>query len=304
MNPLNLLKPRAGGSLRIGPEGTTRHELPDPLEGASEEERTFFLTHFHGQPLLEVLRRLRTAQWNADMWKKTAESAQKQLRESEAELREALAPPDRSVPPDGWKLPEAAAALLECAQDHGWTTSTAWGRRSDGDPTLTVQLLYRRTPKEVWKFDHLTWTAFGTGTSMRRLGSGLASTPRHPRWHDAPSLKRIREIIETNTAQPSESVGDDRRHRPLTASRATAVTELIGDIAPATDSLLQQLAESVRGRREHQHPVHEDWYCFNQASWAGERIGFVIRRLLDAESEAGRLHRCLADLRGSKTSRT
>ncbi|MFI2632573.1 hypothetical protein ACH5A2_19575 [Streptomyces collinus] len=67
------------------------------------------------------------------------------------------------------------------------------------------------------------------------------------------------------------------------------VAELIGDAKPATDRLVEQLAESVRDRREHEHPTWEDLFCLNLVSWAGERMGPVLRRLLDAEARIAEL---------------
>jgi hypothetical protein len=67
------------------------------------------------------------------------------------------------------------------------------------------------------------------------------------------------------------------------------VAELIGDAKSATDRLVEQLAESVRDRREHEHPTWEDLFCLNLVSWAGERMGPVLRRLLDAEARVAEL---------------
>jgi hypothetical protein len=74
-----------------------------------------------------------------------------------------------------------------------------------------------------------------------------------------------------------------------------AIAELIGDAKPASDGLLVQLGQSVRDRREHEHPKWEDLYCLNLTSFMGERMGPVLRRLLDAEAEAEKLRGELAD---------
>ena len=89
----------------------------------------------------------------------------------------------------------------------------------------------------------------------------------------------------------------------LTGGRADLITALIGDVPPATDRLVKQLAETVQGRRDHEHPNHEDFYCFNQVSWAGERVAYVLRRLLDAEAEVVRLRAELAEERKTPTER-
>ncbi|WP_051905958.1 MULTISPECIES: hypothetical protein [Streptomyces] len=75
----------------------------------------------------------------------------------------------------------------------------------------------------------------------------------------------------------------------LPAEQRAAIAELVGDAKPATDRLLEQLAESVRDRREHKHPTWEDLFCLNLVSWAGERMGPVLRRLLDAEARVAEL---------------
>lgn len=68
-----------------------------------------------------------------------------------------------------------------------------------------------------------------------------------------------------------------------------AIAELIGEAKPASDGLLVRLGESVRDRREHEHPTWEDLFCLNLTSWAGERMGSVLRRLLDAEARVEQL---------------
>ncbi|MDT0472968.1 hypothetical protein RM863_12625 [Streptomyces sp. DSM 41014] len=76
---------------------------------------------------------------------------------------------------------------------------------------------------------------------------------------------------------------------PMTPEQGIAIAELIGEARPATSALLVELAQSVKDRREHEHPTWEDLYCLNLVSWAGERIGPVLRRLLDTAAEAERL---------------
>jgi hypothetical protein len=62
----------------------------------------------------------------------------------------------------------------------------------------------------------------------------------------------------------------------------------LGKVQPATTGLLQQMAETVQARVVHEHPKWEDLYCLNLTSWLGERVAPVLRRLVDAESRAGR----------------
>ncbi|MFJ5914996.1 hypothetical protein ACIQFW_04255 [Streptomyces ardesiacus] len=92
----------------------------------------------------------------------------------------------------------------------------------------------------------------------------------------------------------------------MPAEQRAAIAELIGDAKPATARLVEQLAKSVRDRREHDHPEWEDLYCLNLVSWMGERMGPVLRRLLDAEDRIERrrsrlvaLQNDALDMRGS-----
>lgn len=69
-----------------------------------------------------------------------------------------------------------------------------------------------------------------------------------------------------------------------------AIAELIGDAKPATPALLVSFGKSVRDRREHDHSTQaEDWYCLNLSAYMGERMGPVLRRLLDAEARVAEL---------------
>jgi hypothetical protein len=76
----------------------------------------------------------------------------------------------------------------------------------------------------------------------------------------------------------------------LTAEQRATIAELIGDAKPATGRLLEQLAQSVRDRLAHDHATQrEDWFCMNLTSFMGERMGPVLRRLLDAETRVAGL---------------
>lgn len=70
--------------------------------------------------------------------------------------------------------------------------------------------------------------------------------------------------------------------------KISAFVAHIGDAKPATDGLLEQLAEAVADVRDHDHPKHEDPFCMNLAYWSSERMGPVLRRLIDAETRAAR----------------
>ncbi|MFI9463822.1 hypothetical protein [Streptomyces xiamenensis] len=83
---------------------------------------------------------------------------------------------------------------------------------------------------------------------------------------------------------------------PESPSRQEQIRALLSpEQRPATDELLLSLAESVRDRREHQHPTgpQEDLFCGNLAGWAGERMGAVLARLADTEDQVDKLKRKL-----------
>jgi hypothetical protein len=75
--------------------------------------------------------------------------------------------------------------------------------------------------------------------------------------------------------------------------RATIAAHL-GNARPATAGLVASLATAVRDVREHEHPKWEDLYCLNLTSYMGERMGPVLRRLLDAEARIAELETDLA----------
>ncbi|MET8291493.1 hypothetical protein ABZV80_40925 [Streptomyces sp. NPDC005132] len=80
----------------------------------------------------------------------------------------------------------------------------------------------------------------------------------------------------------------------IPADERTALAALLGNAKTARDSLVQQLARTVRDCAEHDHTTQrEDLYCLNLISFMGERMAPVLRRLLDAEAEAERLNASL-----------
>ncbi|MEU7293364.1 hypothetical protein AB0A76_09190 [Streptomyces exfoliatus] len=84
---------------------------------------------------------------------------------------------------------------------------------------------------------------------------------------------------------------------PMSEQQLAEIARLIGEAKPATDALLTQLGESVRDRLAHDHSTQrEDWYCMNLTSFMGERMGWVLRRLLDVEAEAAQLRARVAEL--------
>ncbi|MFF0597879.1 hypothetical protein [Streptomyces antibioticus] len=81
----------------------------------------------------------------------------------------------------------------------------------------------------------------------------------------------------------------------LTPGQRALLTDQLGDAKPATSGLLMSFGQSIRDRRDHEHPTWEDLFCHNLSSWMGERAAPVLRRLLDAETEIDRLRDELAD---------
>jgi hypothetical protein len=166
-------------------------ELEDPLAGATARERLRFTEVYGPVSLLEMCRRLDSAEAGIAYQRSEIERLTAHVKV----LDRLVNPPDRSVPPDGWQLPKAAADLLACAQEHGWRTLTSWGERPGGDPMVGIQLAH-----DGWSFTNLTWVVSGSGRSMSRLGSGLQKTPAHTGWADAPPLAKIRAVIAANPA--------------------------------------------------------------------------------------------------------
>ncbi|MFD9192931.1 hypothetical protein ACFWCA_32555 [Streptomyces phaeochromogenes] len=93
------------------------------------------------------------------------------------------------------------------------------------------------------------------------------------------------------------------RPRPLSTSDRDALIALIGGTKPATTGLVAHLAKAVHDVREHEHPKWEDLYCLNLTSFMGERMGPVLRRLIDAETENEELRARVAELEAQRERR-
>lgn len=86
MTESSLTAPSAGGRMRLTPTGdgsyrTQRLPLADPLAGATDAERAFYLAHYDGVPLAELMRRLRLAEWNAERYQRQAAALERQAKE-------------------------------------------------------------------------------------------------------------------------------------------------------------------------------------------------------------------------------
>ncbi|MFJ5259128.1 hypothetical protein ACIQAC_01455 [Streptomyces sp. NPDC088387] len=97
----------------------------------------------------------------------------------------------------------------------------------------------------------------------------------------AAELDQLRERV---AAAPAELAIDER----------SALARQLGDTSPATTGLIVSLVKAIRNVREHDHPTWEDLYCFNLLSFMGERMGPVLRRLLNAEARVAELEQLLA----------
>ncbi|TLQ39443.1 hypothetical protein [Streptomyces marianii] len=179
----------------LHPDGTVdRVEFHDRPQTA-DEVRAF--AKYRDLSPLELMRRLRTAEWNAevaqterDQWKATARRTQTDLAQAERRLA--------AITPGGWEIPKAVQELLAHAESHGWRSARAWTPRGADEMLLKIvigrdtHLCDPPARGTQWRFE-LTWSC--VPGSARRAGAGLARTPDRPQWHDAPSVRRIRALI-------------------------------------------------------------------------------------------------------------
>jgi hypothetical protein len=128
-------------------------------------------------------------------------------REVTLRLRELLA-----IPPAGYALPAAAAGLVAHAEAHGWLTLVQWTSLGyDGAPFVTIQVGRQLREGEMpdargnkWIYK-VTWHSYGCQPGKVRLFSSGAETPGRPVYHDGPSVKAIRAVIEQHPAQEDAS---------------------------------------------------------------------------------------------------
>ncbi len=143
-------------------------------------------------------------------------------REIQRRLAEIVA-----VPPEGYALPKIAADLTEFATERGWKTLVQWTEPGySGEPSVTVEVGRKLTPREAAQHRtdtfhfKLTWHSRDCEPGrVKKFGSGLAKTPDRPQWHDAPSVRKIRETI---AAHP-EPGADPVRKGPLTKAEFNAI---------------------------------------------------------------------------------
>ncbi|MFD4830173.1 hypothetical protein ACFWPV_10005 [Streptomyces uncialis] len=112
-----------------------------------------------------------------------------------------------NTPPTGYQMPQIVADLIAHAEAHGWATAVQWRTACDDAPYVIVDIARRRTPQEAAEhranpfYYSLTWHSRGCAPGrLRRFGAGIARTPERRRYHDAPSVRAIREVITANSA--------------------------------------------------------------------------------------------------------
>ncbi|MGW0312072.1 hypothetical protein [Streptomyces flavidovirens] len=115
-----------------------------------------------------------------------------------------------AIPPQGYALPKAIEDLVAHAETHGWVSLIQWPAPGDeGKPFVTVQVGRKTTDAEsrgdAWHYQ-LTWHSRDCAPGkVKRFGSGLAKTPDAPQWHNAPSMKAIRAVIEQHPVSEAAS---------------------------------------------------------------------------------------------------
>lgn len=182
-----------GGRVVIGPDGAGewKHFYDDPLTKEEQAATAWFRDLSPNEQYREVRRlkwNLDVAQTDRDTWKRIAEEQRAEL----AALQRKLA----TFTPEGYVVPPAAADLLALAFQHGWKSGRAWTVADDG-ASARLEIVITNG----WYDFQLSWSC-DKGGGGRMVRSGLAREQNRP-WTDAPSLKKIREVI---TRVPEEPV--------------------------------------------------------------------------------------------------
>lgn len=143
---------------------------------------------------IEQLREVRRLKWNLDRATADRDAFERIVREQDAEISKLSGRLARIVP-DGYAVPVSAADLLACATAHGWLSDHTWevhkGSEDGADPGYAVFRIMVGNGDRAFK---RSWSVDPGGTG-RMIGRGLAREKTGP-WRDAPSLRKIREIIE------------------------------------------------------------------------------------------------------------
>lgn len=141
-------------------------------------------------------REVRVLRWNLAEMTSQRDALRNTVREQDRELL-ALRAELATHTPEGFQLPPAAADLLAHATAHGWQTAKAWIKSEDPEAArLEVAVRHGR-----YMFQLIWSCQLGGGGHMIRRG--LARAPMRD-WHDAPSLIKIKKIIEEIGTQTDE----------------------------------------------------------------------------------------------------
>lgn len=191
------------GRITIGGDGeiTKRETFTDPPLTRDERDAVAWFTELSPN---EQLRQVRIMKWNLDeaqkgreQWKGIAEGYRRDLAAAERKLA--------MYPPEGYALPGIVSDLLGLAKAAGWRTGIAWthlvdlgGEHSPADGA-TVEIVLGHG---LWLY-RLRWHCDPDGGARMTRG-GLAQTPDHRAWHDAPSVKKIRQVIADHPSTSTE----------------------------------------------------------------------------------------------------
>ncbi len=181
-----------GGRVRIKPDGTSEYvRYYDPPLTKEEQAATAW---FDDLSPSEQYREVRRMKWNLEQAQADRDDLKRIINEQRAELDRVQAKLATHTP-HGYVMPKPAADLLELAKEHGWKTGLAWTLEDDG-LSAALRVAIRRAGSDF----ELRWECEPGGRG-RMPRPGLARAPRRG-WFDAPSLKKIREVI---TSAPEES---------------------------------------------------------------------------------------------------
>lgn len=146
--------------------------------------------------------------------------------------------------------------------------------------------------------------------AVTREGRGLYALEGAPACCPEYVLASLRELAEIGLRGMADAlpmpVGTDAKAtglERLTPEQREAIAQQLGDAKPARAELIVSFGKSVADLREHEHPKWEDLFCLNLASYMGERMAPVLRRLIDAESERDALRARVTQLETASAPR-
>lgn len=177
------------GRITLDADGTPGWErFYDKLLTSDELNAT---TEFRALSPNEQVREYRRMKWNEAVFRAESEEGKKFIQEQHAEIERLRARLVRYAP-DGYDLPAPAAYLIRYAGEHGWQTDRVWNDTEDGLVSVEIGVT------SAGRMYRLRWFCDPGGTG-RMARSGLARLPGRD-WHDAPSLKKIKEDIAAHPA--------------------------------------------------------------------------------------------------------